>query len=196
MSGIGIMFARAVIIYKTRFQKAIALSSTEAKFYALCEAGKMTLYVRSILDELGIDQLAATHVFEDNDGCLNLVTANQPTRRTRHIEIREFAIQDLIKGDLLNAIKVNTHINISDAFTKSLSKILFHRHFDVLMGKRPPTYIIKYMDVGRINVLYAQSSTIHPIVPYYNSSHCEPQRPQHDQLGGVLYVPRTELVGV
>ena len=97
MSGIGIMFARAVIIYKTRFQKAIALSNTKAEFYALCEAGKMTLYVRSILDELGIDQLAATHVFEDNDGCLNLVTANQPTRRTRHIEIREFAIQDWIK---------------------------------------------------------------------------------------------------
>ena len=94
VSGIGIMFAGAVIIYKTMFQKAIALSSTEAEFYALCEAGKMTIYVRSILDELGIDQLAATQVFEDNEGCLNFVNANQPTRRTRQIEIREFAIQD------------------------------------------------------------------------------------------------------
>ena len=102
VSGIGIMFAGSVIIYKTMFQKSIALSSTEAEFYALCETGKMTLYVRSILDELGISQLAATQVFEDNEGCLNLVNSSQPTRRTRHIEIREFAIQDWIKGDLLN----------------------------------------------------------------------------------------------
>ena len=181
------------------FQKAIALSSTEAEFYALCETGKMTLYVRSILDELGISQLAATQVFEDNEGCLNLVNANQPTRRTRHIEIREFAIQDWVKGDLLNVLRVNTSDNAADAFTKSLSKILFHRHFDVLMGKKPPIYTTTYTDVGQISVLYEQSNAMYHIAPIFNSSSCTPPTfllgAQHEQLGGVLYVPRRELVG-
>ena len=52
----GIMMVGATIVYKIILQRAVALSSTEAEFYALSEAGKLTLYVRSILDELGISQ--------------------------------------------------------------------------------------------------------------------------------------------
>ena len=136
-----IVFAGGTILYKTQFQKATALSSTEAEFYALCDAGKMTLYVRSVLDELGIDQEEATHVFEDNQACLQLVNASQPTRRTKHIEVRQFAILDWVKGDLLNVLRVNTNDNAADTFTKANAKILFHRHFDVLMGKQPPIYV-------------------------------------------------------
>ena len=51
VSGIGIFFAGATILYKTMFQKVIAMSSTEVEFYKLSDAGKMTLYVRSILDD-------------------------------------------------------------------------------------------------------------------------------------------------
>ena len=40
VSGIALMFAEAIILYKTQFQKATALSSTEAEFYALCDAEK------------------------------------------------------------------------------------------------------------------------------------------------------------
>ena len=38
VSGIAIMLAGVVIVYKTIFQRVIALYSTEAKFYALSEA--------------------------------------------------------------------------------------------------------------------------------------------------------------
>ena len=94
VSGIALMFAEAIILYKTQFQKATALSSTEGELYALFDARKMTLYIRSVLDELGMNQEEATHVFEDNQGCLQLVNTNQPTRRTKHIEVRQFAILD------------------------------------------------------------------------------------------------------
>ena len=40
VSGMAIIFAGGTILYKTQFQKATALSSTEAEFYALCDAGK------------------------------------------------------------------------------------------------------------------------------------------------------------
>ena len=88
------MFAGAIILYKTQFQKATALSSTEGELYALFDARKMTLYIRSVLDELGMNQEEAIHVFKDNQGCLQLVNTNQPTRRTKHIEVRQFAILD------------------------------------------------------------------------------------------------------
>ena len=72
------MMAWAVIVYKTILQRVIALSSTEAEFYALSEAGKLALYVRSILEELGIAQHEATPIYEDNNvAYIWLKTINQ-----------------------------------------------------------------------------------------------------------------------
>ena len=44
VGGIAIMMAGAKIVYKTILQRTVALSSTEAEYYALSEAGKLTLY--------------------------------------------------------------------------------------------------------------------------------------------------------
>ena len=45
VSGISIHLNGASIIYKTILQRTIVLSTTEAEFYALAEAGKITLYL-------------------------------------------------------------------------------------------------------------------------------------------------------
>ena len=52
ISGVALILGGGVVVYKTIVQKSIALSSTEAEFYALSEAGKICLYFRSILDDL------------------------------------------------------------------------------------------------------------------------------------------------
>jgi hypothetical protein len=46
------------------------LSTTEAEFLAACDAGKSILYVRSILDKIGLPQQEATILFIDNNGVL------------------------------------------------------------------------------------------------------------------------------
>ena len=43
------MFGGVSVIYKTIIQRVVALSSTEAEFFALGEAGKLTLYLRLVL---------------------------------------------------------------------------------------------------------------------------------------------------
>ena len=93
------MMAGAVIVYKTILQRVIALSSTEAEFCALSEAGKLALYVRSILGELGIDQHDATSVYEDNKGCLHMTQNQKPTKNTRHVDLRHFAVVDWVAQD-------------------------------------------------------------------------------------------------
>ena len=53
---------------------------------------------------------------------------------------------DWVERDLLDVIRVETAKNTADAFTKALSKALFHRHFDVIMSKRRPTYSFPYTE--------------------------------------------------
>ena len=73
--------------YKSKFQVTVALSSTEAEFMAACTAGKMMLFIRSILWDLGIPQQAATVLYEDNDACTAMANAQKTTTRTRHKNI-------------------------------------------------------------------------------------------------------------
>ena len=119
------MVAGAVIVYQTILQKVIALSSTEAEFYALSEAGKLTLNVQSILEELGIAQYEATPMYEDNKGCLHMTQNHKSTKSTRHIDLRHFAVVDWVAQNLLAVKKISAKDNSSGTLTKSLRKIIF-----------------------------------------------------------------------
>ena len=140
ISGVAIILGGAVVAYKTINQKSVALSSTEAEFYALAEAGKMMLYIRSILNDLALDQTKASILFEDNQGCICMTDARKPTKRTRHVDIRHFAVLDWVEQDLLQITKIPTAENSADTLTKSLGRVLFHRHTDRLLGCHVPTY--------------------------------------------------------
>ena len=107
---------------------------------AACDAGKMLLFIRSILWDLGIPQQAATIMYEDNDACTAMANAQKPTTRTRHMDIRYFALADWVEQDLMLLERVHTAINIADHMTKILDRTLFYRHVDYIMGHIPPQY--------------------------------------------------------
>ena len=118
----------------------IAGSSTEAEFMGANLAGKMILFVRSILWDLGIPQQAATLLYEDNDACTAMANAKKPTPRTRHMDIKWHTLAQWVERDLLKLERVDTSINMSDHFTKQVGPTLFHRHVDYILGHVPPTY--------------------------------------------------------
>jgi hypothetical protein len=99
VTGIVLMHAGGVVGYKTKYQDTIALSSTEAEFTAACDAAKLILFFRSLMDDLNIPQNNTTILYEDNNGALLMANAQQPTRRTRHMEIKKSALLDWVERD-------------------------------------------------------------------------------------------------
>jgi len=140
LTGMVIMYAGGAIGYKTKFQTVIAHSSTEAEFVAACDTAKLILFYRSLMADVGIPQTDATVLYEDNNGALLMANAQQPTRRTRHMEIKHFALLDWVERDLLILHHIPTRNNVADAMTKPLERNLFYRHFDTYMGHRIPDY--------------------------------------------------------
>jgi hypothetical protein len=138
--GVFIRLAGGTIAYKCHFQPIVAGSSTEAEFMASCDAGKMILYIRSILWDIHIPQEAATFLYEDNDCCLAMGNAQKPTTQTQNINIKYFSLCDWVKQDLMLLDCIDTSINMADNLTKALQPSLFHRHADFLLGHIPPTY--------------------------------------------------------
>jgi hypothetical protein len=121
-----IRLAGCTIAYKCKFQPTVAGSSMEAEFMAAYETGKMILFVRSILWDLGIPQEAATVLYEDNDACTTVGNAQKPTPQTQHIDIKYYSICEWIERDLMYLERIDTTINMSDHLTKRLSWALFH----------------------------------------------------------------------
>jgi hypothetical protein len=69
-----------------------------------------------------------------------MANAQQPTKRTRHMDIKHFALLDWVEQDLITLQDISTHDNAADAMTKPLPKQLFYRHRDSYMGYRIPDY--------------------------------------------------------
>ena len=130
----------ATVAYKTRLKSTVAMSSTEAVFMTASGAGKIALFVRSILYDLDVPQEAETLLYEEHEGCIGMGNAQKPTTRTRHMDVRYFALAEWIERDLLHLARVDTQSNVADNFTKALTHILFHRHADVTLGHIPPSY--------------------------------------------------------
>jgi hypothetical protein len=125
ITGITLIYAGGSIAYRTKFQDIIAYSSTVAKLSAACDAGIMILDFHSILEDLGIEQPQATVLYEGNNGALLMVNAQQPACRTRHMDIKKFAILNWVEQDLLVLHSISTNNNAADNLTKSLGKQLF-----------------------------------------------------------------------
>jgi hypothetical protein len=58
----------------------------------MADAGKAALYLRWILEEIGIIMDTPTPILADNQGAVRLANARQPTRRTQHVEMKHFII--------------------------------------------------------------------------------------------------------
>eukprot|EP00956_Cyclotella_meneghiniana_P003435 scaffold4172_cov67-Cyclotella_meneghiniana.AAC.11 len=69
-----------------------------------------------------------------------MANAQKPTSRTRHMDIRYFALSDWVEQDLMTLERIHTSVNIADHFTKPLERTLFYRHVDYIMGHIPPAY--------------------------------------------------------
>jgi hypothetical protein len=105
---------------------------------AACEAGKMSIYVRSVLWDLNIPQEPATITYKDNGACTAMANAQKPSPHTQHMDIKYFALCDWVNQDLICLEWINTKINTADPFTKALQFASFHHHVDFIFGHVPP----------------------------------------------------------
>ena len=133
------------ILWVSRLQSEIALSTLEAEYVALSMSMRELLPMRELLQEVG-DQLnldctkpSLMHstVFEDNNGAIGLATSPKITPRTKHIAIKYHFFKDHIgikDGKGIEIQKIDTEFQKADIFTKGLSKEVFERIRRLLMG--------------------------------------------------------------
>jgi hypothetical protein len=103
-----IMFVCGVpIVWKSRLQKMVSLSSTGAEYYALSEAAKEVKFIIKVLVSINIQVKLPVVVHVENVGAIFMSENVTATSRTKHIDARyhfvwEYVEDGFIKSSLLN----------------------------------------------------------------------------------------------
>ena len=97
-TGYVFLFGDGPIIWKSQKQRSVALSSTEAEYVALSEATKEILYLKGLLEELGLDALTETTLCVHNRGAICLASDPVFHSRTKHIDIRYHFVRDVVRN--------------------------------------------------------------------------------------------------
>jgi len=107
------------ISWKSRQQKVVAISTTEAEYMALTDAVKEALWLRGFSEELGFAQ-ESVEVNCDSESAIALAKNSVHHERTKHIDIRLHFIRDIINAGLVKVVKITSECNPADIFTKVL----------------------------------------------------------------------------
>jgi hypothetical protein len=150
-TGFVILFCGCPIAWCSKLQSEIALSTTESEYIALSTATRHILPIRRILEDIhncsfitlnknqsrqvtSPSSIPPSRVYEDNTACITLATTESTFKpRTKHISLKYHHFHDQIKNGQLQIIKVDTHNNIADIFTKPLGKTKFEYLRKLLM---------------------------------------------------------------
>ncbi|GKC84348.1 retrovirus-related pol polyprotein from transposon TNT 1-94 [Tanacetum coccineum] len=89
----------------------------DVKYMALTEAVKEAIYLRGLMEELGV-RLNTMVVNCDNQGAIHLSWNHVFHERTKHINVRYHFIKEVLEAKIVKVLKVGTEHNTTDALTK------------------------------------------------------------------------------
>ena len=116
-------------------QTTIAGSTAEAEYKAVGMVAKGVIGQRQLLAELGLDQVAPTTIYEDNQACIVMAKAKFSGSKTRHIKLNHHIIREYIKDQDVMLTYCSTEDMIADIFTKALVPITFLKLRNILLNK-------------------------------------------------------------
>jgi hypothetical protein len=147
-TGFVILFAGCPLMWVSKLQTEIALSSTESEYIAMATSMRTLLPLRELVNEVigslqegakdvrftTFGKFTVSKVYEDNNGCIAMATNTRISPRTKHLAVKLHWWRDAIRRGLCEVVKVNTTDMLADMFTKGLNQTLFERNRKGLMG--------------------------------------------------------------
>ena len=124
------------IIWRSKGQRAVALSSSEAEFYALSEAVKELKFLIHLLKTMGIPVELPVIIRVDNIGAIFMAENASTSERTKHIDLRTSFVREMIVDKEVKIIFVKSEENKSDGLTKNLGSDLHNKHRATYVDKR------------------------------------------------------------
>ena len=120
LSGYAFLINGGAVLWSTKRQEIISLSTTKSEYVAATYAAKEALWLRSLLSQLFNTTLEPTTLFSDNQSAIALTKDHQFHARTKHIDVRFHFICWIIENGSLRLVYCPTNDMVADVLTKAL----------------------------------------------------------------------------
>ena len=160
-TGYIIMYGGCPMIWASKLQKEVTLSTTEAEYNALSESLREVISTMQLLEETRAKLQWNTcteppqvhcKVLEDNSGALEMSNLPKMRPRTKHICVRMHHFREYVQKRLISIHKIASRFQLADIATKPQPVALFVEQRESLM---------KWED----EVSLSSSTPVTPIVP-------------------------------
>ena len=128
ISGNIFMSGGGPIIWGSRKQRMVVLSTTEAEYVALTEAMREAAWLRNLYKELGYEQTEPMLIRGDNQGSMSIAEDPQFHKRTKHFNVKVHYIREKIKEKTIKVEYCPTAEMIADIMTKPLARARHAQH--------------------------------------------------------------------
>lgn len=108
-------------------QPVVALSSAEAEYISLCEATKKLIWLRRLLEDLGVKQEEPITILEDNQAAIALSENPGQNPKVKHIATRYHFTREAVRDGEIKIEYCPTSDMVADILTKSLTKEKFFK---------------------------------------------------------------------
>jgi hypothetical protein len=141
-TGYIISYGGCPIIWASKLQTEVVLSSTESEYVGLSESLRVAIVMMSLLLEMksfGIPIAKAIptvfcRLFEDNAGAIHLAKVPKMRPRTRHINQKYHHFREWVKSGKIEILPIDTEEQPADLLTKPLDLALFLKHRFKVLG--------------------------------------------------------------
>jgi hypothetical protein len=141
-TGYVITYGGCPMVWASKLQKEVALSTTEAEYNALSESLREVINLMHLVDETKARLRWATtkkpplvhcKVFEDNSGALEMGRLPKMRPRTKHICVRMHHFREHVRNGRISLHKIPTRFQLADIATKPQTVGLFREQREALL---------------------------------------------------------------
>ena len=125
------------VCWRSKAQRSVTLSSTEAEYVALSEAVKEILFVLQILECMRITVTLPVIVRVDNVGAIFMSKNVTTTSRTKHVDVRYKYVNEYVEDGVIKILFVKSEDNEADGMTKNLGGEQYEKHNARMICDRP-----------------------------------------------------------
>lgn len=140
-TGYILFYAGSPLLWVSKLQGEVALSTTESEYIALSHSLRDALPIQRVLRDLaGIfgfsepDLVMRCNLYEDNEGAVALASDPKYRLRTKHIAVKYHHFRERVLIGEVKVLKISTHLQKADILTKALEYVVFHRLRALILG--------------------------------------------------------------
>ena len=125
-------------MYVSKKLNHVGLNAFHNEYMAMCETGKHVVWLRQLLGELGMRHMIRepTVVYGDNYSALNLSVEDFVSTGNQYVYLPYHYNKELSKLGYVRFVKKASKCNLSDLFTKSVTKKVIDDLLPYLYGEQ------------------------------------------------------------